>query len=308
VNHPVRFQVLNLPNAPWEQLLRRVRLVEDLGFDVLATADHFVDWTNPPSPWLEPSTLLGAIARETSTITLSTCVAQIPLRDPATVARQTLGLDHISNGRFELGLGTGLNIDPSYQMMGIPNWPMKERVARFKEYLEVVDLLLSNEVSSYDGEYYQIDNCYMNPRPLTQPRPPIVVAAMGPKMLKLAARYADVWNSMSFSQTIDEQLEETRQRVARMRENCESIGRDPGSLRMSYSMFDPNARSQGGMFNYYDSEDVFVDIVERIHALGITDFSVYYPMREEQLPSFERLATDVIPELRKTLTASVSGG
>ena len=84
----LRFQVLTLPNAPWNELAGRFRRLEELGFDVAAIADHFVDWTNPPSPWLEAWTLLAAAARETSRIRLCTCVSQIPLRDPAMFARQ----------------------------------------------------------------------------------------------------------------------------------------------------------------------------------------------------------------------------
>ena len=161
----LRFQVLTLPNAPWDELAGRFRLLEELGFDVAAIADHFVDWTNPPSPWLESWTLLAAVARETTRIRLCTCVSQIPLREPAMLARQALTLDHISGGRLDVGLGLGLPIDPSYDMMGIANWSNRERAARFREYVAIVDRLLSNEVSSYEGRYYRIREAIMNPRP-----------------------------------------------------------------------------------------------------------------------------------------------
>ena len=147
--HALRFLVQTLPNVPWNELQQRYKYIEELGFDLVGLADHFVDWTNPQSPWFETWTLLAAIARETTKIRMTTCVAQIPLRNPAMLARQTLTLDHISNGRIELGLGVGLTIDPSYDMIGIPNWTEKERVARFKEYVEIVDQLLSNEVTTY---------------------------------------------------------------------------------------------------------------------------------------------------------------
>jgi len=75
---------------------------------------------------------LGAVAQATTTLRLRPCVAQIPLRDPATFVRQALSLDHISGARIELGLGIGLTVDPSYAMMGIANWSNRERVARRK--------------------------------------------------------------------------------------------------------------------------------------------------------------------------------
>lgn len=300
MTHDLRFQVLILPNLPWSELLARFQLVEELGFDLAGVGDHFVDWTNPPSPWFEATTLLAAIARETTKIRISTYVAQIPLRNPAMLARQALTVDHISNGRLELGLGIGLVTDPSYDMMGIPNWSAKERVVRFEEYVEVVGQLLSNEVTTYEGRFYQVNEAVMNPRPVQQPRPPIVIAAMGPVMLKHAARYADTWNSLSFDSAFETQLAETRDRIALIDQHCSAFGRDPSTLRRSYLMFDANARPSGGLISYYQSEEIFVDMVERVTALGISEIGLYYPMRDEQLPMFERIAREAIPELRRT--------
>ena len=101
-------------------------------------------------------------------------------------------------------------------MMGLPGWSNKERVERLGEYLEVLDLLLRQTETSYEGAYYRIDGAVMNPLPLQKPRPPIMVAAMGQKMLRTTAQHADIWNSMSFADNFETQLEETRQRVARI--------------------------------------------------------------------------------------------
>ena len=295
----LRFHVLVLPNAPWDELLRRFRHVEELGFDLVSVADHFVDWHDPSVPWHEAWTLLAAMARETTRIRIGTCVTQIPLRNPALLARQALTVDHISGGRLELGLGTGLRVDPAYDMMGLPNWEAGERVARFAEYVEVVDRLLTNQTSSFAGTYYTIKDAVMVPRPVQRPRPPIVVAALGPVMLKHAARLADTWNSLSFAETFDEQLEETRERIRRIDESCAAIGRDPATLRRSYLMLDPKSRPSGGSIAYYESENVFARMVERIRALGISEIGLYYPMLEEQQPVFEAIARDVIPELKR---------
>ena len=295
----IRFQVLTLPNTSWEALLERFQNIENLGFDIAGMADHFVDWSNPPSPWFDLWTHAAAVAASTSRITLSTCVAQIPLRDPAMCARQALSVDNISNGRLELGLGLGLTIDPSYAMMGIPNWDNKERVARFVEYVEIVDQLMSNEVTSYKGKFYEINEAVMNPRPRQKPRPPIMIAAMGPVMLKKAARYADIWNSLSFVEDFDDQMRETRERIEKVDAHCASIDRDPATLRRSYLMFDAKARPSGGKIKYYESEEIFTDMVGRIMELGITDIGMYYPIQDAQWPMFERIARDVIPKLRR---------
>ena len=120
MRHALRFHVLMLPNVGWGELKARVVRLEELGLDVAGLADHFVDWTNPVVPWFETWTSLAAVAEATSTIRLTTVVMQILLRNLAMLARQVLTLDHISNGRIELGLGTGLTIDPSYTMAGRP--------------------------------------------------------------------------------------------------------------------------------------------------------------------------------------------
>ena len=294
----LRFEVLITPNATWETVLDRFRCIEVLGFDLGGLADHFVDWTNPPNPWFDLWATLGAVAQATTTLRLRPCVAQIPLRDPATFARQALSLDHISGGRIELGLGIGLTIDPSCAMMGIPNWSNRERVARLKEYLEIVDLMLTREVTSYAGRYYTIEEAVMNPRPVQQPRPPIMLAAMGPVMLRRAARYADTWNSLSFAESFDAQMAATRERATRIDEHCAAIGRDPATLVRSYTMFDAVGRKRGGAMACYESEDAFTDMVGRVLELGITEVGLYWPVLPEQRPMFERIATDVLPKLK----------
>jgi alkanesulfonate monooxygenase SsuD/methylene tetrahydromethanopterin reductase-like flavin-dependent oxidoreductase (luciferase family) len=296
--HDLRFSVLVLPNVPWPAFLRRCRQVEDLGFDTIGLADHLVDWAGGTGPWFELWSQLSAVAMATTRIRLATLVAQIPLRNPALFALQALTADHISAGRLDVGLGTGLEIDPSYRMMGIENWSAKERVARFGEYVQVVDQLLSRDEVSYRGQYYRVDAAALRPRPVQSPRPPIIVAAMGKVMLGLAARHADIWNSLSFARTFVAQIEETRTRLAAIDAHCVAIGRDPASLRRSYLMFDPGARASGGVLGYYESEEVFARMVQQVVALGVSEVGLYYPMVDRQVPTFERIARDVLPALK----------
>ncbi len=88
ITNELQFQVRVLPNVPLSELLRRYRHIEALGFDLAGVADHFVDWSSPPSPWFEAWTDLAAIARETSHVRLTTWVTQIPPRNPALLAHQ----------------------------------------------------------------------------------------------------------------------------------------------------------------------------------------------------------------------------
>ncbi len=298
MTHPIRFHVLIIPTTDWPEVLRRARWLESLGLDAVMLPDHLVDWTNPPAPWYDAWTALAALAQATTTIRLGTAVTQIPLRNPAMLARQVLTLDQISHGRIELGLGTGLTIDPSYRMGGFPNWSNAERADRFGEYIDLVAQLLSQETTTYTGQYYQTDGAVMNPRPLQRPRPPIMVAALGPKMMRHTVRHADIWNSLSFQPSFPEQLAETRERVATIDRICAELDRDPATLQRSYTMFDTTARHNGGLLSSYQSPDTFLAQAEPLLALGITDLGLYYPFLPEQLDTFEQIATEVLPMLK----------
>ncbi|MHA2162668.1 MAG: LLM class flavin-dependent oxidoreductase [Candidatus Thorarchaeota archaeon] len=302
LNHELRFGVLALPNAPLNIMLKRFQYIEELGFDVTGTGDAFVSKSWPKSynnaPWLEPWTLLAALAVKTTHIRIATWITQIPLRNPAMVARQATIVDHLSDGRLELGLGTGEPNDPSYQMAGIPDWSPKEKVNRFREYVEIVDRLLRNEDTSFEGRYYKVKDAVVNP-PVQKPRPPIWIAAMGPRMLRIAARYADTWNSMSVCDNRDEQLEVTRRRIELMEDYCKEIDRDPRSLRLSYLASEREAFGGDGLFRYYVSGDDFRDMVKQFVDVGISEFILYYPNLEVQLPMFETIAREVIPELKE---------
>jgi alkanesulfonate monooxygenase SsuD/methylene tetrahydromethanopterin reductase-like flavin-dependent oxidoreductase (luciferase family) len=188
--------------------------------------------------------------------------------------------------------------DPSYRMIGIPDWEPRERVARLAEYVEIVDRLLRDEVTSFAGQFYRVDGAYMNPRPVQSPRPPIMVGALGPVMMRHAARHADIWNSLSFSESFDVQVDETRDRARAMDEACRAVGREPATLRRSYTMFDARARPRGGAIDYYDSVDRFEEMASRVIELGMDEIGIYYPLDGRQVPTFERIATEALPRLR----------
>jgi alkanesulfonate monooxygenase SsuD/methylene tetrahydromethanopterin reductase-like flavin-dependent oxidoreductase (luciferase family) len=303
LHHELRFSVLVVPNVPWPEFLNRCRHVEALCFDSLALADHLCDWTGGKGPWLELWTQLAAVAMATSRIRLATLVAQVPLRPPALLALQALTADHISGGRLELGLGTGLGTDPSHRMVGLDAWTPKERVARFAEYVALVSRLLTGEAVAHTGQYYAAETTGLAPRPLQSPRIPIIVAAMGPVMLRHAARLADIWNSISFAADFAAQLDETRGRIEAIDTACAAIGRDPATLRRSYLMFDPTARASGGRLAYYESEATFLAMAEKLIAAGISEIGLYYPALDTQRPVLERIARDVLPGLRERYKA-----
>ena len=89
-----------------------------------------------------------------------------------------------------------------------------------------------------------------------------------------------------------------------IRRDCEALGRDPGTLRMSYNMFDASARASGGRIRYYESPEIFSDMARSILDLGFTELGLYYPVLEEQVPVFEAIARELLPELRAAAGAA----
>ncbi len=295
-NNGLRFGVVTAQiDVSWETMVERWRYIEQLGFDSVWLADEFVYFTQPTMPWFEAWTLLAALATQTTRIRIGTLVTAIPFRNPAFLARQALTVDHLSNGRLELGLGPGVSggNDPSYSMAGIEDWAPPERVARFREAVEIVDQLLRNEVSTYQGRFYQVKDAVMQPRPVQKPRPPITIAASGPGTIKIAAGRADTWNSLWEPRwSRDEMLEVTRERSRLIDDYCTGVGRDPLTLRRSLLVFHSDVDT------VYDSVDAFEDDVKLYREVGIDDFILMFPLREEHLPVFERIASHAIPKLR----------
>jgi alkanesulfonate monooxygenase SsuD/methylene tetrahydromethanopterin reductase-like flavin-dependent oxidoreductase (luciferase family) len=244
--------------------------------------------------------LLAALAGQTSRIRIG-AISSMPLRNPAVLARQALTVDHVSNGRVDLGLGAGApgSIDPSYRMAGIENWAPSERVARFREYVEIVDQCLRNNVSSYDGRFFKLENTTMAPPPVQKPRPPITIGAMGRSMLRIAARYADTWNSLGgeFNSPPEIILENVKRQSEFADSCCLKIGRDPKTLRRSLLVWGSEA------LTVFDSEEAFKEVVERYSRVGVEEFMFFHPDIAPEISSraFKEIATEVIPELRRTM-------
>lgn len=294
----IRFGAIVLQDLPWTEMIGLWQKFDKLGLDSTWIADHFVNYAHPMNPWLEGWTSLAALANCTSKIRIGTLVTSIALRNPALLARQAMTVDHISEGRLEIGIGAGASggIDPSYQMIGIDDWSFQERTERLREQVEIVDRLLRNITSSYDGKHYTIKEAIMAPGPLQKPRPPIVVAAHARASLKVAAEHADAWVSYGgeFGAPAEVVVEKTTKRNETLNKYCEEIGRDPASLRRSLLIFGAEANTA------FASEDHFTEIVERYTTIGINELIFFYPFfAPNQIPTFEAIAKETIPSLRK---------
>ena len=193
---PIRFGLfMSQAGRSWEEILDGFLLAEELGFDHGWLVDHLVDTDlGPGVACLEAWTLLAAIAARTSRIRIGVLVTSNTFRHPALLLKEAVTVDHISHGRLILGLGSGWNVD-EHRRYGIPLQPPAERVSRLEEAVELIDLLQRQERTTYAGHFYQTEDAPLDPGPIQQPGIPLLIAAHRPRMLRLAARFADQWDT-----------------------------------------------------------------------------------------------------------------
>ncbi len=282
-------------NQPYDTLTERWRMFEELGFDSLWDTDHFNQPSQPTGPFFEGWTLLSALAVHTVSIRIGVLVSSNTFRHPALLAQQAMTVDHVSSGRLTLGIGCGW-YEEEHQRMGIEFDTPPERVDRFREAVEIVDSLLRNETTTYNGEYYQLDQAYVRPGPVQRPRPPLMLAAHRNHMLRICAQYADIWNSFGT-------VEEMAERNSILDEHCVSIGREPSEIRRSFYGWASKMTEQG-LPDPWESPDAFEEVIEQYRAIGIDDFVIDQP-RPDQQRTLERIAADTIPRLRQTGSLSV---
>lgn len=276
-------------NKPWSQVLDEFLMAEELGFDHAWLVDHLVDTDGPPeNGCLEGWTLLSALAARTSRIRLGVLVSSNTFRHPALLAKEAVTVDHVSDGRLILGMGTGWNVD-EHRRYGLDLPEPRERVDRFEEAIQVVTQLMSQEQTTFQGRFYRLDDARLQPPPVQRPRIPILIAAHRPRMLRIAARYADQWDTFAaMPGTATDGVEaEVADRIALLDRACLDIGRDPAEIR----------RSTWASREVLASTASYVDFVERHRALGFTDFTTVLPA-----PGNERIlqevAREVIPRIR----------
>ena len=222
-------------NKPWSRVLDEFQMAESLGFDHAWLVDHLVDTDGPPEDGcLEGWTLLAAIAASTSRIRLGVLVSSNTFRHPALLLKEAVTVDHVSGGRVILGLGTGWHED-EHRRYGIELPAPGERVDRFEEAVRLIAMLMSQERTTFHGRHYRLEDARLQPRPLQQPRIPILIAAHRPRMLRIAARYADQWDTFAaIPGTATEGVgADLASRIARLDEACREIGRDPAEIRRS---------------------------------------------------------------------------
>lgn len=228
---------LQLPNfsfdVPDDGLFERVadmaRAADDSGFHSLWVMDHFYQLPplgGPSRPMLEAYTLLGALAASTRRVQLGAMVTGVTYRHPAVLAKQVTTLDVISGGRAILGLGAAW-YDVEHEGYGVPFPPVRERMDRMEEAVQICRAMFTEEAPSFEGRYYRIESARNVPRPVRPGGPPVLIGGSGPKRtLRAVAKYADMCNLHGGPETI-------RRAIEVIGEHCADVSRDPSGIRVT---------------------------------------------------------------------------
>jgi len=190
--------------------------------------DHFYPiFSDSTGPCLEGWSVLTALAAVTERLRIGNLVSGIHHRHPAVLANMASAVDIISNGRLELGIGAGWNVEES-DAYGIELGTPRERSDRFEEACEVLVSLLTNEWTTFDGKYYQLKDARNEPKGPQRPHPPICIGGSGEKRtLRTVAKYAQHWNFAGGP------VEEFVHKRSVLHEHCAAIGRDPSEILTS---------------------------------------------------------------------------
>jgi F420-dependent oxidoreductase-like protein len=213
---------------PYAELRDFAREAERVGLESFWVSDHFFGGPVgvPDRDCLEAWTLLAALARDTTRIRLGVLVTAAQYRNPALLAKIVAGVDQMSDGRVEFGVGAGWKAD-EYRMYGYDFPAAGARVDQLKDTLEICRRLWTSERATYRGKHYRVEDAVCAPKPVQRPHPPIWVGGSGPRVMRLAARYADGLD-LGRRGAADAPLsaEELAAAFAEMRKVCNEVGRD----------------------------------------------------------------------------------
>ena len=222
----MRFSFWPTPSLAYADTLKLAQHAAATGWDGLWLADHFMpNAENTDVPWPEAWTTLAALASQVERIRLGTLVTGNTYRHPAVLAKMAATIDHISQGRLVLGLGSGWQ-ENEHSQYGIEFGTFGERLAKLDEACQLIKALFAETQVSFDGKYYQLTDATLEPKPLQKPLP-LLIGGGGEKVtLKITAKYADEWNVWGEPPLL-------RHKMAILDDHCNNVGRDPADIQRS---------------------------------------------------------------------------
>lgn len=228
----------------------------------------------------EPWTMLTALATQTSRLRLGLMTGCNTYRDPAMHAQIAASLDVISGGRLDYGMGAGWTVY-EHESRNIPLPPPGERIKRMEEGIIIAKRLWTEESVTHDGRYYQLREARVDPKPVQQPHPPVLIGGGGEQVtLRVVARQADLWNFAGGP------VETFRHKVNVLRQHCAEVGRDPEEIELSTQY----------RIDFTDLPNAVREVQEFVDA-GATHI-VLIMQRPFQAGMPTRLADEVISQIR----------
>lgn len=292
----MRVGVVILPEHRWWVAEPKWRAAEEYGFAHAWTYDHLGWRSLVDGPWFSAIPTLTAAAAVTSTIKLGTFVATPNFRHPVPLARELLALDDISDGRVLLGIGSGGGGTGGYDatVLGRPELSRRAAADRYAEFVELLDGLLRTNKLTWHGEYFSAVEARNVPGCVQQPRVPFVVAADGPRGMRLAARHGQGWVTTSGEQDEEKYWQALADRCARFSDTATDVGADPAKVRRYLN-------ADFGPGYTLTSVARFRDVAGRAAECGFTDLVVHWPRGEGifagQESVLENVAAEVLPGL-----------
>jgi alkanesulfonate monooxygenase SsuD/methylene tetrahydromethanopterin reductase-like flavin-dependent oxidoreductase (luciferase family) len=276
-------------DAPFPELVERARTAEALGFDTVYVPDHSRPWRHDPLPggiWFDGWTALSAFAAATSRARIGTLVSNPVLRPPDLLVREALAVDHLSSGRLQLGIGTGI-AGFDHEATGTPYWPLPERLARFREYVAFVDAALRSGGVPFTAAGSYFDGRLTGlPEPVQSPRPAMTLAGASKGVRAAAVELAECWNTHgAFGVPPDELVGHLSELNVDVSARCERAGRDPSALLRSVLLLGP--------LSPWDRPGRLAQLVEEMSTIGFEEIVAFWPWNDHDRQVFERDASEL---------------
>lgn len=295
----MRFSFWPTPSQAFGDVLRLAEHVERTGWDGVWYADHFMpNAADTSTPWPEAWITLAALGARVPRVRIGTLVAGNTYRHPAVLAKMAATLDHITEGRVVLGLGSGWQ-ENEHRQYGIPFYTVAERLQRLDEACQVIKKLFTEREASFDGRFYQLDRASLEPKPVQQPLPLLIGGGGERVTLRITARYADEWNVWGTPEILE-------QKMAVLDGHCRDIGRDPAQIKRTAvallfmsddaGYLDRMRSAKIQQPHLIGTPDEIRDRVARYHELGVDELIVpdftLGPM-DQKLATLDRFITHV---------------
>ncbi|MFI5351949.1 MAG: LLM class F420-dependent oxidoreductase [Candidatus Binatales bacterium] len=288
----------------WPALLDRAQACEKLGFHSIWLVDHMWARGMPDLDHLECLTTMAGLAAATERIRIGTLVICNSYRNPGLLAKSLTTIDHISNGRLEIGIGAGW-MDEEYRAYGYEFPSMGKRLRQLEESLQVIKALFADKRANFKGKYYEVADAPLNPKPIQKPHPPIMIGGSGEKvMLRIVAQYADRWNCPAGYEDFGHKLNV-------LKNHCKAVGRDFNTLTISEQLLvclgkdDAEVEQKWQMAKRFPfsatgikgkPDQIVAQLRERVNR-GVTMFTIFFSDFAPP-PTLEMFAREVMPAFK----------